>query len=59
LPGGQPGRPFVWTDGETTDVDRQWVAAHRPVRALIHRVDPFTGLADADFALIHRWLAEQ
>lgn len=24
------GRPFVWIDDETTDVDRQWVERHHP-----------------------------
>ena len=51
------GRPFLWLDDEITDADRHWVAAHHPARALLHRVDPRTGLVDADFALIHRWLA--
>jgi hypothetical protein len=50
------GRPFVWLDDEITDADRRWVAAHHPGRALLHRVDPHTGLVDTDFALIHRWL---
>lgn len=53
------GRPFVWIDDEPTDVDRQWVGAHHPARALVHRVDPFTGLTEADFASIHRWLADR
>lgn len=52
------GRPFVWIDDETTDVDRQWVRSHHPARALVHRVDPFVGLADADFSSIRRWLAD-
>ena len=50
------GRPFVWLDDETTDADRQWVAAHHPGRALLHRVDPDVGLAEADFAMVRRWL---
>lgn len=50
------GRPFVWLDDEITDADRRWVADHHPGRALLHRVDPNTGLVDADFALIQRWL---
>lgn len=51
------GRPFVWLDDETTNVDRRWVAAHHPARALLHRVDPYKGLTDADFAAVRRWLA--
>jgi hypothetical protein len=53
------GRPFVWIDDETTDADRQWIAAHHPAQALVHRVDPFTGLTAADFASINGWLAAQ
>lgn len=52
------GRSFVWIDDETTDIDRHWVANHHPGRALLHRVDPFVGLSDADFTAIYRWLEE-
>ncbi len=52
------GRPFVWLDDEITDVDRRWVRAHHPARALLHRVDPYTGLTEADFVTIRRWLQE-
>ncbi|RSS42439.1 hypothetical protein EF912_30600, partial [Streptomyces sp. WAC07061] len=31
-------------------------AAHHPAPALLHRVDPRTGLTDADFAVLARWL---
>ncbi|GAA3758310.1 HAD domain-containing protein [Plantactinospora mayteni] len=51
------GRPFLWLDDEITDADQAWVAAHYPGRALLHRVDPYLGLTEADFALIRRWLA--
>ncbi|MEV0731414.1 HAD domain-containing protein [Polymorphospora sp. NPDC050346] len=50
------GCPFVWLDDETTDADREWVAAHHPGRALLHRVDPHVGLTDADFATVRQWL---
>nr|MDT0660170.1 HAD domain-containing protein [Micromonospora sp. DSM 115978] len=51
------GRPFVWLDDEITDRDRWWVdEAHRG-RALLHRVDPDTGLTETDFAVLHRWLS--
>jgi len=50
------GRPFVWLDDELTDADRRWVHGHHPGSALLHRVDPFTGLTDADFALMRQWL---
>jgi len=50
------GRPFVWLDDETTDADRRWVAASHPARALLHRIDPYVGLTEADFSAIHQWL---
>lgn len=50
------GRPFVWLDDEITGVDRRWVAAHHPERALLHRVDSGTGLTGSDFATVRRWL---
>jgi hypothetical protein len=53
------GRSFVWLDCDTTDADRQWVMDHHPKRALVHRVDPFIGLTDADFSSIRRWLANR
>lgn len=53
------GRPFVWLDDEITDADRQWVAAHHPGPALLWRVDPYAGLAEADFAAVNRWLKQR
>lgn len=50
------GRPFVWLDDELTDGDRRWVGDHHPGPALLHRVDPFTGLTAADFDLVSDWL---
>ncbi|MGW3790207.1 HAD domain-containing protein [Micromonospora arida] len=50
------GGPFVWLDDEITDADRRWVRAHHPARALLHRVDPYTGLTEADFTVVHRWI---
>jgi len=52
-------RSFVWVDDEIRDADRAWVALHHPGQALLHRVDPRTGLADGDFAAINRWLARE
>jgi hypothetical protein len=52
------GRPFVWLDDEITDADRRWVAAHHPVRALLHRVDPHLALTGADLSAVRRWLDE-
>ncbi|MFI7072961.1 HAD domain-containing protein [Micromonospora sediminicola] len=50
------GRPFVWLDDEITDADRRWIARHHRARALAHRVDPSTGLTEADLAMVRRWL---
>lgn len=52
------GRTFIWLDDEITDADRRWVQAHYAGKALLHRVDPFVGVTDADFEAIRRWLAE-
>ncbi|MFF2042067.1 HAD domain-containing protein [Kitasatospora sp. NPDC058170] len=49
------GRPFAWVDDEIGAADRSWVAAHHPGPALLHRVDPRTGLTDADFTALHTW----
>jgi hypothetical protein len=51
------GRSFIWLDDEITDADRRWVQTHFQGAALLHRVDPFAGLTDVDFAVIRRWLA--
>lgn len=51
------GQPFAWADDEITDADRRWVAARHEGRALLHRVDPRTGLTAADFAALGGWLA--
>ncbi len=53
------GRTFVWLDDEISDTDRRWVEIHHEGSALLHRVDPFVGLTDADFTLIRQWLAKQ
>ncbi|MFJ9076234.1 HAD domain-containing protein [Streptomyces sp. NPDC102278] len=59
LVGWAAGRPFLWVDDEITPADRAWVAAHHPAPALLHRVDPRTGLTDRDFAALARWLRDQ
>ena len=50
------GRPFAWVDDEITDIDRHWVRAHHGAPALLHRVDPRQGLAEADYAALGEWL---
>ncbi|MFG3255417.1 HAD domain-containing protein [Streptomyces sp. NPDC048172] len=50
------GRPFVWVDDELTAADRTWTAAHHGGHALLHRVDPGTGLTGADYAALDAWL---
>lgn len=52
------GRPFAWVDDEITGVDRAWVARHHPGPALLHRVDPVTGLTAADFTVLGSWLRD-
>ena len=49
-------RPFAWLDDEITDADREWVGGHHPGPALLHRVDPRTGLTSADLTTVERWL---
>ncbi|WLW58547.1 hypothetical protein [Streptomyces sp. YU58] len=48
--------PFLWVDDEITAVDREWVAAHHPAPALLHRVDHRCGLTAADFAALEEWV---
>jgi hypothetical protein len=50
------GRPFVWLDDEITGTDRRWMAAHHPGPAMLHRVDPASGLTGADFTAVEHWL---
>ncbi|MFG3347256.1 hypothetical protein ACGF1Z_19560 [Streptomyces sp. NPDC048018] len=52
------GRPYVWLDDEITEADQAWAAARHPAPALLHRVDPRTGLTDADYAVVAAWVAE-
>ncbi|MFD7987431.1 HAD domain-containing protein [Kitasatospora indigofera] len=56
LVGRAGGRPFAWVDDEITAADRAWVSAHHEGAALLHRVDPRTGLTGADFAALDSWL---
>lgn len=50
------GRRFVWLDDEISDIDREWVRAHHGESALLHRVDPRSGLTEADLAVVGHWL---
>jgi hypothetical protein len=50
------GRAFAWVDDEIADEDREWVAAHHPGGALLHRVDPKVGLVDFDYRVLASWL---
>ncbi|GAA2258310.1 HAD domain-containing protein [Actinomadura luteofluorescens] len=52
------GRPFVWLDDEITDKDRAWVSAHHPGPALLHRVNPKSGLTQVDYRAVEEWLAQ-
>ncbi|MEY9874775.1 hypothetical protein ABH931_004275 [Streptacidiphilus sp. MAP12-33] len=49
------GRPFAWVDDQITDADRAWVQDQHPAPALLHHVDPRTGLTEDDFARLSRW----
>ncbi|MEU3407991.1 HAD domain-containing protein [Streptomyces sp. NPDC006670] len=51
------GRPFAWIDDEITPADRAWTGARHPEPAFLCRVDPRTGLTDADFEALTRWRA--
>lgn len=51
------GRPFVWADDEISDIDRAWVDAHHDGPALLHPVDPRSGLTALDLAQIGGWLS--
>ncbi len=51
------GRPFVWVDDELTGRDREWVAARHGAPTLLLRIDPTTGLTDADVATVTGWLS--
>lgn len=50
------GRPFIWIDDEISDSDQEWVSAHHPGRALLHRVSSRNGLRQADFDTLTTWL---
>lgn len=52
------GRPFAWVDDEITGLDRAWVARHHRGPALLHRVDPVTGLTAADFCVLGGWVRD-
>jgi hypothetical protein len=51
------GRHFAWVDDEISDIDRAWVDAHHAGSALLHRVDPRSGLTETDLAQIGDWLS--
>ncbi|MER7172603.1 hypothetical protein [Streptomyces mesophilus] len=43
------GRPFAWVDDEQSALDDAYVSRRHPGRALLHHVDPRTGLRGPDF----------
>jgi hypothetical protein len=49
------GRAFAWVDDEITDADVEWVRVHHGAPALVHRVDPRSGLTADDFDLLTCW----
>ncbi len=50
------GRSFAWVDDEITDADQDWVSAHYRGQALLHRVESYRGLTNADFKALEAWL---
>ncbi|WP_255205392.1 hypothetical protein [Actinomadura sp. BRA 177] len=50
------GRPFTWLDDEIGHNDRAWVSAHHPGQALLHRINPQTGITQADYHTVEAWL---
>lgn len=50
------GRPFAWADDEITSADRTWTDICHAGPALLHRVDPATGLTDTDYLTLGGWL---
>lgn len=50
------GRPFAWVDDELTEVDHAWVSANHRGKALLHRVDPTSGLTADDISVLADWL---
>lgn len=46
------GRPFAWLDDEVTSNDRAWVCAHHSGAALLHRVNPNSGITQADYRAV-------
>nr|WP_238355797.1 HAD domain-containing protein [Kribbella sandramycini] len=52
------GRQFIWLDDEITVADRSFVVTHHPAPALLHRVDPRTGLTAADCMKLQEWLVQ-
>jgi hypothetical protein len=50
------GRRFVWLDDEISDIDRAWVGEPHAGSALLHRVDPMSGLTEADLSVVGDWL---
>ncbi|MBP0449316.1 hypothetical protein J5Y04_07095 [Kitasatospora sp. RG8] len=51
------GRPFAWVDDEQGDADHAHVAAGHGAPALLHHVNPRTGLRHDDFAALAAFAA--
>ncbi|MET7439076.1 hypothetical protein ACWERY_12160 [Streptomyces sp. NPDC004082] len=50
-------RPFAWVDDEQSPADTAYVAARHPGPALLHHVNPRTGLREGDFETLARFAA--
>ncbi|WP_328889986.1 hypothetical protein [Streptomyces sp. NBC_00316] len=53
------GRPFAWVDDEITERDRAWITGQGQRDALLRRIDPWTGLEQADFDALAQWAADR
>ncbi|MER7671115.1 hypothetical protein ABTY61_21990 [Kitasatospora sp. NPDC096128] len=51
------GRPFVWVDDELGPQDAEWIAANHPGPAHTLHINPRTGMAAGDFAILREWAA--
>ncbi|MQY33310.1 hypothetical protein SRB17_12710 [Streptomyces sp. RB17] len=52
------GRPFAWVDDEQSAADTAYVRAHHPGPALLHHVDPRTGLRESDLRTLAEFAAD-
>ncbi|MBL1106284.1 hypothetical protein JK361_17070 [Streptomyces sp. 5-8] len=49
------GRPFAWVDDEQSPADTLYVLSRHPGPALLHHVNPRTGLREPDFTTLREF----